>query len=1022
VPGPDDAGVPDDNSLVSGIPEHARPAVLEVLSPKTPTKLRQQLLEELERQSRTDELPEWNAARIPVLKELDRRKLRFSTDAAPKGAEPRPEPHDENGVALGLGATPPEPERPLTPGDFEPQGPGLWQPNASERADGMREFRMPSQTKGYRPEDHGKERRGWKGFESYLQPYWFEPPRPPDRPADAETQKRLGPGVINRPTEQQSRAEADMAWQDELERAKHEGYAIHRYKDEEDGLKRFAGAIIPTLTSLAHAYGEGMDFGIPGRVAGAVLGPEARERTEQIAQSPDLPLLSYLEPVTEFGSLMHGSSATNKVVGGVMRAAGATKKGAGPIRRLVTAATGAAADQGVRAGGRSAGDAAEQVLHDGPGQTQTLGEVGENMRDAAMYTVPFMLPFEAMQALGRWRVNKLRTHPDIGPKIRRVEGQGGGTDFWNGVNPPPEVKGVQDELANTRAAGVGDIANNPDLLESPMSATDVLRKRAVDELGARAIEHREALPKEMAATNSAYLGSPQGTAENVTAQSIVDRLRQRIATGQDSTGRELPARELEADRRVLAEFLRPVQGPPASEADAMHLEDARKYGMPVDDEAIARQARELVEERDMLLNPRLKTVATEGRTQRVVSEPGKEVQTPEERGEDILQSRLDDFEGPFYDESPPRGDAAEEPRYASVRQLREQGHQLNTEPLEALERRRIEKEGRITVEPRTMSPAQIEETIKRYKDAVADPNVRRSDVSTQGEILPELYKLREQYPFNAAAPSPRGGFGRIKQGQELDMENLETMLQAFRTNPKMDDLSMQDRTLVDGLHQFVHTLNAEGVPPHLAYDAVIKFIKPHETLQKLLDTHIASRDYDNLMRRTEVAPVRITAGARGISGYIGQAATGPGAAVRLDPIAQRMGGVERPIPKPLEPQGYIEDTRAFRAGRGIRSAGEHAVRVLNPLHVSQDDIAAQGGRDELHLGARAVVKAPKRPNTPVELFPDKVHGTGKGAARAARAGSAAASHRNAVEDARDVLDVVGTMAGGKRKPRKKDKR
>jgi hypothetical protein len=432
-----------------------------------------------------------------------------------------------------------------------------------------------------------------------------ETPRPPARydpssPEDGWLSSARMPDYVYEPrrnpgeSDEHYQARADAAWQKEYDAAQMERRPVARYADTE-GIERLGAGALGYLGSIAYNASRGLTGGIADRVAG-LANPEARDRLVKTAENADLPGLDWIGLGTRIGTAIAPGSLGNQVAGPIIKMLHASRpavqglkgtaalaEGATRVAQALPAAGLAGAADSVATSGVDAAFNAAQGL---PQQESLKGATQRALATGAA-SMALLPPLAAAQHAGLAAVTALRKGP-IGPLINNMERAGGELGFL-GLRPPPDLERAR-ELQALPRADKADIVKDPSLRKRGTDAVDQLTDDAAEAMHREMAGYHEANKASISAGKTPYLTHPVAD-ERRPAEPVVVALMQRITANTDEAGRPFPGYEdlVNSDLQLLGAFQRgEFRAPGSFDADsAITVDEARKRGIPLDDDAMA---------------------------------------------------------------------------------------------------------------------------------------------------------------------------------------------------------------------------------------------------------------------------------------------------------------------------------------------------------------------------------------------------------------------------------------------------
>lgn len=821
--------------------------------------------------------------------------LSLSVGAPPAGEPPTAEP----------AAAPDEPQR-LRPEDFDVYGPPF-----------PRRLNLPQR---YVP----------PGYDGGRQQVVYDREKAPD-----ET-----PG--------QYRVRNEQHWAQTLENAKRMGVPVVRH-GETRGMERFAANVEPYITAALDTIDKGVFAGVPGLVAGEIdehiMGGNDRPIAEHIREVPegegiDLPGIRGASTALEVGNSMLPMSAANRLAAPIVKGGG----------NLLTRIAQASAAGGVGELMSNTVDAVGRTMR-GDEQRSPV-DIGTDVGIAGLLSGALLKPIEAVGNLANKVVKWTRGSPDLGEHLNNAELGGAEIGWLGGLEPPPALRGAQQVQAQPR--GMPGVKRS----QSGRSAQDILDDEAARSLHDTVGSYRDRVPKEIKQAKAPYLEHPEVQQKRLSAVPVVAKLQERIATGMGDDGLPLPAAEIEADREVLAAFMRGEYNAPG-EADVdgtFSVEEARRMGLPFDETSIGSTADELVGQTKVQTRPDFQRMAVRNRPSTVLKPPKDDPDAPDELDPDELPAEL------------------------TIDQAKERGLQINTDPYQRQYVRELEQGGRVSATEREFSIDNIEKMIRDYRAAAGLGDKRAEKTEAKYAVLKALYKMRDDYPSvpgygkpptepgQPQFESPRAMFSQMQDR----MADLENVLETVKLPKTTDEVGADKRKQYEAMLQVAKTFRSLGVADHEASDAFRELLAGNaDTAERLVEA-AAGRGYQTVLNQL-TSPFRVIVSDAGTRGYGILNAISTRARLAADRAAQEVAGIRR---SPTQLGGQV-------------STKPGGINTFDP------DTQIPRGRDEPHPGLSG--------------------------ARAARAGSALAGD-NGEELLEDLQWLYNATTGGEKRKRKEPRR
>jgi hypothetical protein len=625
------------------------------------------------------------------------------------------------------------------------------------------------------------------------------------------------------------KARKEAEWQAELQKANKEGYKVKRYEST-DGLEHAAAGAMPYAARELLGILDSWGFGTGKRFAQA-----AAPSTKNI-DDVDLPLLREAGGATELLSSLRRGSADNALVGGIAKLAGATREGAGIARKGAALLGGAAADSLAR-------DAVDTGFNAAEGKpTMSLKDAGSNALESMAIAAPLGLSHGLAQKLGLGAVNMVRASPVLGRQLGNAERAGASTGLTR-ISEPEHIKDLR-RLQAATPAEPAEIEANPSLRERGRPALDIAADRAGDKLGAAFKGFREAIPKDIQAREAAYKQTPESRAQP-TVEPILAELNQRIASKKDKIGYNRAA-----DEALYGELLKGSLQRSGNPDTTLSVEEARKRGVQFSEDDLRAMAREDVEGKKVLENPRSTTYASGGET--------------------------------FQGISPGRGS-----RDTTIGAAKKAGQQFNEGRLQQNAERSLELSARVHTEPKTVSLDDLETAIDSYED-VRKAN-RRQPGGNWSEANEFMYKqllgLRDQFKANEVAPE---GWPGVKREGHQQMVGLEDLAKMLGQDPNVNKVRVDDPEIIKRSEAYARQYRQPGSTDPYKVEVARKFFANNPDVVQALETVAGVRDLDALKNadsaRLQLHGIQPRGWVQNLFRF---------GALHADPIMQGLGGVNR---------------------------------------------------------------------------------------------------------------------------------
>lgn len=669
--------------------------------------------------------------------------------------------------------------------------------------------------------------------------------KPPPNPRQA-----FGPGLVRSAfpayhydtKQKEGESDSDYTAREDKERsaafaeAKARGEPLKRH-DKTTGIEHMIGAIMPVLQQFGAGVLGTQNFGL-GRSAVEEINPDLKK-----LHNIDLPGMGAADWLGSAAGLLNGRSVERGLLDKVANRAA---PGKGLLPGMVGAAAAGTADEAVRTGIDYTKDKTAGRPTQSP-QDMLFRVLGGG--EGAAFLAPLL---HGAQAGAGALVKGLRAAPGFGSKLGNLERAGGGTSVLGGVRPSPAMREAQD-LQSRPGRTEAEIDQDPSLAEHGREAQDISAERARSKLQGSVQRYDDAAQRDIGDVKKGYAQSPAGQTQ-VSVEPVIKALQERVASKTGADGHPLPAYELEADHRLLGQLQTGVfQEPGVGNPDAdLTVPEARKRGVPFNEQDISSRAKDNVDTKVVMENPRLGTFASGGETFTGVSS------------------------GPGTNQKP-------------IALLRGEGQQFNEGRLQDNEQKALEKSGSVKVAPRTMNAQQLETTIKEYRDTIKNKRSNSEKAGGEAVMLKALMDLREQFPADATyAPAATGGWKGTMGRAEQRMSDLETVLGHLGLDPQLDKIKLDDPRQQQALKTFVQQYRAKGGAAHDA-DALTKFIADNPEAAAALETYAGHRDYDAL--KTAGGGLRLGMNKSGPRAWVGDLAEF--GRLHGDPILQKIGGVNR---------------------------------------------------------------------------------------------------------------------------------